>query len=179
MTSVDLKLNVINQSKVSSIYFMLNNRELVEKFYTAFQHRDHAKMNECYSENIVFSDPAFGVLEGDEVRAMWEMLCQRAADLKIEFSNIRLLDEEYATCDWVAHYTFSQTGNKVVNRIKAHMRIQEGKITEHSDAFKLSNWAAQALGWKGKLLGWSGFIKNKIRANARKSLANYMSKMNR
>lgn len=133
-------------------------------------------MQECYSDDIVFSDPAFGLLEGDEAKAMWEMLCKRGTDLHLDYSNIQLLDEEYATCDWVAKYTFTGTGRKVVNRIKAHMRIKEGKITEHSDAFKLSKWAAQALGWKGTLLGWTGFMKRKIQKNARKNLKAYIEK---
>ena len=92
-------------------------------------------MNECYAEDIVFSDPVFMVLKGDEVRAMWEMLCKNAKDFSLTYSNIELLDEEYATCNWVATYTFSKTGRKVVNRIKAYMKFYEGEIIEHSDAF--------------------------------------------
>jgi hypothetical protein len=54
------------------------------------------------------------------------------------------------------------------------MRIQDGKIIEHSDAFKLSVWSAQALGWRGTLFGWTGFMKRKIRENARKNLERFM-----
>ena len=131
-------------------------------------------MNSCYSDDIVFSDPAFGLLRGEEVKAMWEMLCKGARDLEISFSNIQSVDEEYYTCNWTARYTFSATGNKVVNPIKAFMRIREGKIIEHSDAFKLSKWAAQALGWKGKLLGWSGFFKSGIQKKARARLRKFI-----
>ena len=49
------------------------------------------------------------------------MLCKNAKDFSLTFSNIQLLDEEYATCNWVATYTFSKTGRKVVNNIKAFM----------------------------------------------------------
>jgi hypothetical protein len=59
------------------------------------------------------------------------------------------------------------------------MRIKEGKIIEHSDAFKLSKWAAQALGLKGQLLGWTGFMKRKIQQNARKNLVAFMEKQNK
>ena len=54
-------------------------------FYTAFQERNWAGMNACYCSDIVFSDPAFGELHGDEVRMMWRMLCERGKDLRIEF----------------------------------------------------------------------------------------------
>jgi len=109
---------------------------------------------------------------------MWEMLCRQAKDLKIEYSNIESLDEEYATCNWTAHYTFSKTGKKVVNRIKAHMRIKDGKIVEHSDAFRISDWASQALGWKGKLFGWLNFFKKRIQRNARESLIGFIESKN-
>jgi ketosteroid isomerase-like protein len=155
---------------------MNNHKELIERFYTAFQKLDYTTMNNCYSNDIMFSDPAFGMLRGDEVKSMWEMLCKRAKDFSLTFSNIQLLDEEYATCNWVATYIFTGTGRKVVNNIKAHMRIKDGKIIEHSDAFKLSKWAAQALGWKGALLGWTGFMKRKIQQNARKNLIAFIEK---
>lgn len=155
---------------------MMNQEEIITRFYTAFQKLDAAAMNSCYSEDIVFSDPVFGILKSEEVRAMWTMLCQNAKDFSLSFSNIQLLDDEYATCNWTATYTFSKTGRRVVNHIKAYMRIVDGKITEHSDAFKISKWAAQALGLKGALLGWTGWMHRKIQKNARTSLNNFMKK---
>ena len=152
------------------------NKQVIEKFYTAFQKLDYQTMNSCYSDDIVFSDPAFGLLRGVEAKYMWEMLCRNAKEFSLTFSNIQLLDEEYATCNWVATYTFSRTGRKVINSIKAFMKLKDGKIIEHSDAFKLSKWAAQALGWKGVLLGWTGFMKRKIQKNARKNLIAFIEK---
>ncbi len=154
------------------------NKQVIEKFYTAFQKLDYQTMNGCYSDDIVFSDPAFGLLRGEEAKAMWEMLCKNAKDFSLTFSNIQLLDEEYATCNWIATYIFSKTGRKVVNNIKAFMMLKDGKIIEHSDAFKLSKWAAQALGWKGALLGWTGFMKKKIQNNARRNLIAFIEKKN-
>ena len=155
---------------------MNNNQQLIERFYIAFQKLDYQTMNDCYSDDIVFSDPVFLVLKGDEARAMWEMLCKNAKDFSLTFSDIELLDEEYATCKWTATYTFSKTGKRVVNKIKAYMKFKDGKIIEHSDAFRFSAWAAQALGWKGTLLGWTGFMKRAVQKNARKSLQKFMEK---
>src|SRR5687768_18473877 len=153
-------------------------KEVIENFYTAFGRLDHRTMNACYSEDIVFSDPVFLVLKGDEVRYMWEMLCTNAKDFSLTYSNIEVLDDEYATCNWTATYTFSKTGRKVVNKIKAFMRFREGKIIEHSDAFRLSSWIAQAIGWKGVIFGWTGFMKRAVQRNARKSLLNFIEKKN-
>ena len=154
---------------------MATNDEVMAKFYTAFQNKDYVTMNSCYSDDIVFSDPAFGLLKGEEVKAMWEMLCKRAKDFSLTFSVIELLDEEYGTCRWTASSIFSGSGNKVVNHIKAYMRFRDGKIIEHSDAFKLSKWASQALGWKGAIFGWMGWFQRKVQKNARKNLEKFMS----
>lgn len=155
---------------------MSNNKAVIEKFYSAFQKLDHKTMNECYSDDIIFSDPVFLTLREEEAKCMWEMLCTNARDFSLAFSDIELIDDEYATCKWVATYTFSKTGNRVVNNIKAFMRIRDGKIMEHSDAFRLSTWIGQALGWKGVLFGWTGFMKRAVQKNARKNLVKFMER---
>jgi len=152
---------------------MNNNEELIQTFYDAFARRDYATMQDCYSANPVFNDPVFGVLQGDEVKAMWEMLCKSATDLTIQTDKIEV-DGEYGTCNWTAIYPFSKTGRKVVNKIKAHMRLADGKIIEHTDEFDIYKWNRQALGLPGILLGWSGYLKNKIRSDARKKLDAFM-----
>jgi ketosteroid isomerase-like protein len=155
---------------------IMSNQQVIERFYTAFSQLDYKTMNDCYSEEIIFSDPVFLTLKDDYVRGMWEMLCKNAKDFSLSYSNIQLLDEEYATCDWVAAYTFSATGNKVVNTIKAFMRLKDGKIIEHSDAFRLSTWIGQALGWKGVIFGWTGFMKKAVQNKAKANLIKFMEK---
>ena len=155
---------------------MKNNADIITEFYSAFQQLDYKRMNACYSQDIVFSDPVFLTLKEYEVRSMWEMLCKNAKDFSLKFSTIDLLDEEYATCEWQASYTFSKTGNKVVNNIKAYMRFKDGKIIEHSDAFRLSTWIGQALGWKGKMFGWMVWMKRAVQKNARRNLQQFIEK---
>lgn len=155
---------------------MEENRQVIERFYSAFQRLDYKTMQDCYSDDIVFHDPVFQLLNGEEAKAMWEMLCTNAKDFSLEFSHIELLDHEYATCNWTASYTFSKTGRRVVNKIKAFMRIKDGIIIEHSDAFRLSTWITQALGLKGLIFGWSGFMKRAVQRNARRNLENFMAK---
>jgi len=134
----------------NNLFVMDKNEELINKFYSAFQKRDFKTMNSCYSDEIVFFDPAFEILKGVEVKCMWEMLCKNAKDFSLSFSNIKKLEDEYYTCDWIATYTFSKTGRNVVNKIRANMRMEDGKIVEHSDAFSLHKWSTQALGTVGQ-----------------------------
>jgi uncharacterized protein len=149
------------------------NEQAIATFYSAFQSRDYKTMQNCYAEKVIFFDPVFEDLIDDEVRLMWEMLCKRATDLSIQFGNVHA-DDEYGTCDWVAAYTFTKTKRRVVNKVKAHMRFQNGKIIEHSDQFKLSNWCSQAFGLKGVLLGRTGWFQNKVRKLAQQSLYDYI-----
>jgi ketosteroid isomerase-like protein len=153
---------------------MLSNEELVNKFYTAFGKLDYNTMNSCYNDDIVFYDPAFGLLKGQEAKAMWEMMCKNAKEFSLSFNNIKKLDDEFSTCDWVATYTFSKTGKKVINKIRANMKFADGKIIEHSDAFNLHKWSAQALGFSGWLLGWNRFFQQKIKNTARQNLLHFM-----
>ena len=153
---------------------MSSNEELINNFYSAFQKLDAAGMNRNYSDDIVFFDPVFGLLKGDEVKYMWEMLCKAAQDFSLTYGNITALDDEYCTCDWVATYTFSKTGRKVVNRVKANMRFANGKIVEHSDAFSLHTWSKQAIGLAGVLFGWNSFFQRKIQNQAKRNLLKFI-----
>ncbi len=74
---------------------MNTNEEIIHRFYSAFQKLDATTMNDCYNDDIIFSDPVFGLLKGDEVRSMWEMLCKNAKNFSLSFSNIQAVDEEY------------------------------------------------------------------------------------
>lgn len=153
---------------------MNTNKELINNFYAAFQKLDYAGMARGYSDDVVFFDPVFGLLKGDEAKYMWEMLCKNAKDFSLTYGNVIELDDEYCTCDWVATYTFSKTGRKVVNTIKANMRFHGGKIIEHSDGFSIHKWSKQALGLTGELFGWNSFFQRKIKNQAKRNLLKFI-----
>jgi len=154
---------------------MNNDERLIERFFTAFQKLDANEMNACYSNDIAFYDPMFELLRGDDAKAMWEMLCKNAKNFSLQFDSIKNLDDGYYTCNWTATYTFSKTGRKVVNMCKAHMKIENGFITEHSDGWSLHKWSTQAIGITGQFLGWAGFFRRKLKNNARRNLLNYIN----
>ena len=148
------------------------NTELIQRFYTAFQQRDAETMVACYADDVVFSDPAFGELRGEEARDMWRMLVARAQDFSLTFEGVEA-DDRSGRAHWVASYLFSQTGRAVVNRIDARFVFRDGRIVEHRDSFDLWSWTRQALGLKGTLLGWSPFVRKLIRQQARNGLKTY------
>ncbi len=133
----------------------MNNAELIRKFYESFAQGNAEGMVGCYDQNIVFNDPAFGELRGDDAKAMWRMLIANSkGNLDIMFDTINANDKT-GTANWTAKYVFSQTGRKVINNISAEFEFKNGKIIKHTDHFNLWKWTQQALGWKGYLLGWS------------------------
>ena len=152
-----------------------NNQQLITKFYTSFQNKDYKGMQECYADTATFSDEVFVNLNSDQVKAMWEMLCVRGTDLKLDFKNVQAQNNR-ASAEWEAHYTFSASKRKVINRIKAGFVIENGKIVKHTDTFDFYKWSRQALGFPGAMLGWTGFFKNAVRKGAMKSLNDFMSK---
>jgi ketosteroid isomerase-like protein len=146
------------------------NGALITRFYQAFQTLDADTMASCYTEDVRFSDPVFNDLRGADAGDMWRMLCTKAQNFSLTFDGVAA-DEYSGRARWIATYTFSQTGNTVVNPIDASFHFRDGKISEHRDQFDLWRWAGQALGLKGRLLGWAPFVQNAIRHQASKGLA--------
>lgn len=152
------------------------NERLIHTFYSAFQQKDPAPMQTAYAEDAQFSDEVFTRLSAAEARAMWEMLISRGKDLELTFGEVSA-DDQKGSARWTATYTFSQTGRKVTNHIRAEFEFDaSGKIRRHRDTFDFYAWARQALGTSGLLLGWTSFLRKKVQDTARKSLVRYMEK---
>lgn len=151
------------------------NAQLITRFYDAFARRDGDAMAACYHVEARFSDPVFPELRGPEPGLMWQMLCSRAADLKIEASRIQA-DHAAGSAHWEAWYTFGQTGRAVHNRIDAKFEFRDGLFVRHEDRFDFHAWAKQALGPMGWVLGWTGALQRKVQEQAAKGLAQYRAK---
>lgn len=151
----------------------MENKELIEKFYQAFARRDGEAMARLYHTEVVFEDPVFGELKGEEAGNMWRMLCESAdAEMKVSFET-GTFKEDRGNAKWEAIYKFSKTGRMVHNKISAKFRFKNGLIIDHRDDFNFYKWTRMALGVPGVLLGWTPFMKNKIRATVKKALRKY------
>ncbi|MEA2483952.1 MAG: hypothetical protein QOC55_1899 [Thermoleophilaceae bacterium] len=145
--------------------------ELIQRFYTAFNDHDGDTMAAAYAPEAHFWDPVFQDLSGTEAGAMWRMLTRRADDLTVELAE-HSSNGDSGTAHWIAHYTFTQTGRKVVNDIHATFRFQDGLIAEHRDEFDFTRWARQAIGVAGLLPP----VRSTVRKKARAGLDEYMQK---
>jgi ketosteroid isomerase-like protein len=149
------------------------NAALIHRFYDSFAALDAEGMKACYHPDIVFTDPAFGELRGEQAGAMWTMLTSRAKDLQVSATDVEA-DDHRGRAHWDARYTFGQTGRTVLNRIDAEFEFRDGLIIRHTDTFDFYAWARQALGPAGLLLGWTPIIQNKVRQTARAGLEKHM-----
>lgn len=157
----------------------MKNKELIKKFYTAFQQKDHAGMIACYHPEIHFSDPVFTDLHGNQAKAMWRMLCERGKDLQVVFSDVvatASADEGNGRAHWEATYTFS-TGRKIHNVIEAAFEFRDGLIIRHQDTFDLWRWTRMALGPMGLFLGWTPLVQKRIRRTALAGLEKFMARI--
>ena len=155
---------------------MKAREQIIEEFYSGFAAANSATMSSCYHPEVVFKDPVFGVLEGDDARDMWEMLIEKSHGLlDIKFSNV-ISDGKTGSADWTADYMFSSTNRHVRNVIHAEFEFKDGLIYRHVDTFDLYTWSKQALGLKGTLLGWTPYFRTKIQQQALQSLRSFQRK---
>ncbi|MGJ8550047.1 nuclear transport factor 2 family protein [Winogradskyella wichelsiae] len=152
-------------------------KDILETFYTALSDCDGQTMASCYHDDVIFEDPAFGILKGERAKAMWLMLCesQSGDNFNVSFSEIETT-ENIGSAHWEAKYLFSQTGRKVHNKIDASFEFKNGLIIKHTDTFNLHKWAKQAMGIKGIFFGGMQFFKNKLQAQTNSLLDKYIEK---
>ncbi len=157
----------------------MNNQEVkqstvIHTLYSSFAQRDYKTMAECYHPDARFKDEVFE-LKGNEIAAMWYMLCTRGKDLQIEYDQVEV-SANTGSANWIATYTFSQTRRKVKNEIAASFIFKDGLIINHQDDFDFWRWSTQALGFIGLIMGWSKLLRNKVQQQARQSLDAFISK---
>ena len=150
-----------------------SNRELIHGLYRALDRRDGGSMAACYRDDAHFTDPVFD-LRGAEIGAMWRMLTARAPDLRCEAHDV-VADATSASARWIARYTFSGTGRKVVNEVRSRFELADGLIVRQVDDFPFWRWASQALGPAGMLLGWTPMVRVKVAKQARQNLDRFIA----
>ncbi|MBK7244652.1 MAG: nuclear transport factor 2 family protein [Saprospiraceae bacterium] len=155
-----------------------SNEQHIASFYNAFAVGDAETMAALYHDQVTFSDPAFGTLQGEEVRNMWRMLLSRnKSGIHIQYTDVKA-NETSGSVNWQASYMFGNPPRKIINKIQASFKFKDGLILEHHDVFNLWTWTQQAFGLPGYLLGWTPMMKNKIRTQTRSLLQKFTEQHN-
>ncbi|MCH6199113.1 nuclear transport factor 2 family protein [Aquiflexum sp. LQ15W] len=154
----------------------MDNSKVIHNFYNAFAKGKVEEMLSCYHKEIIFEDPVFGALKGEEAKSMWKMLLARSkGNLKVTFSDVKVVRNS-GEAKWEAIYPFGSEKRIVHNKIKAEFEFKDGKIIKHTDKFDLWKWSRMALGFKGVLLGWSPLVQNKVKSHSKDLLKKFMEK---
>ena len=102
---------------------MLPREQIIEEFYSGFADGNSVTMCSCYHQEIVFQDPIFGILVGNDAKDMWEMLIKKSkGNLEINFTEV-FSDCKRGSANWTAKYIFSSTNNFVFNKIHAEIKF--------------------------------------------------------
>ncbi|GGL12740.1 hypothetical protein GCM10014719_13330 [Planomonospora parontospora subsp. antibiotica] len=149
---------------------------LVRTFYDALARRDLDAMERCYHPDVTFGDPIFQELEGRaRIMGMWRLLMARGAGLDVSLRRVTAGPHEVTT-DWIAGYTFTATGRKVVNQIDSLFRFEGGLIVRQHDDFDFRHWSKMALGRPvGLVVGWTPALRARIRSRAMEGLRESMA----
>ena len=151
----------------------MKHPQLIENFYSAFAAGDYQAMQQCYHNDIVFEDPAFGRLQGERAKKMWEMLLsQKKAETTISFAKPQAF-EDMMRVNWTAQYFYGK--RPIHNKVRAQFKFHEGKIIEHIDSFDFWKWTRQALGLSGFLLGWTDYMQKKVQATVNNKLDKFIA----
>lgn len=154
----------------------MDNLKVIHNFYNAFAKGKSDEMVSYYHPDVIFEDPVFGVLKGEEAKAMWKMLLNRSkGNLRVTFSDVKVVRNS-GEAKWEAVYPFGPDKRMVHNKIQAEFEFKDGKIIRHTDKFDLWKWSRMALGIKGTLLGWSPLVQNKIKSQSKALLTKFLEK---
>ena len=149
---------------------MNDNFSIIKDFTKAIDQKDVHQLSLCYSSEIVFFDPLFGLLRNDFVTNMWKYRFNNYQNMKIEWGDIVDNEDDYFTVQWRLEFVSSETGRVVKLNLKSNLRIINDKIAEQSDAYRLHQLLEQEYGIAGKLLGWNRLYQKRIKLNITKKL---------
>lgn len=116
-------------------------REVVTRFYQAFERRDTATLRTLYAPDVKFKDAIFSYPDRAGTMRMWEKILADP-NTRIRFT-LDSVDGSQVKGNWVADYKVG--GRPVHNEVSTTMTVKDGLITQHTDDFSWNKWAPQAL----------------------------------
>jgi ketosteroid isomerase-like protein len=125
------------------------NLRLIETLYSALRDGDANAAARCYAVDAHFQDIAFRLDGRESIRQMWRLVSNR--NVEVTFDSLAA-DDHQGKGHWVARYTFSETGKRVVNNIHSQFAFRDGLIVDHRDECSALAWANQAFNLPKSLL---------------------------
>jgi SnoaL-like domain len=117
------------------------NTRLIATLYSSLRDDKPDAAAACYAADAHFEDIAFRLDGREWILQMWRLVC--SGDVGVSFDSV-IADDQKGRANWVASYTFTDTGRKVINPTTAHFTFRDGLIVNHVDRCDAMAWARQA-----------------------------------
>jgi hypothetical protein len=145
------------------------NARLIATLYASLRDNQPNAAAACYAEDAYFEDIAFRLDSRERILQMWRLVCSR--NVGVTFDSV-VADDQQGSANWVARYTFAETGRKVTNPTTAQFAFRDGLIVNHVDWCDAMAWATQAYPFPRNLA--AGLIGPLRRYVARKKLKQFI-----
>ena len=120
---------------------MHSNVHLLETLYSSLRDNKPDMAAACYAADAHFEDIAFRLKDRAWILQMWRLVC--SADVGVTFDSV-VADDQKGRANWVASYTFADTGREVTNPTTSRFDFRDGLIVKHVDRCDPMAWATQA-----------------------------------
>jgi SnoaL-like domain len=117
------------------------NARLIATLYSSLRDDKPDAAAACYAADAHFEDIAFWLDGRELILQMWRLVC--SGDVGVTFDSV-VADDQKGRANWVASYTFTDTGRRVINPTTAQFAFRDGLIVNHVDRCEAMAWATQA-----------------------------------
>ena len=145
------------------------NAHLIATLYSSLRDDKPDAAAACYAADAHFEDIAFRLDGRERILQMWRLVCSQ--EVGVTFDSV-VADDRKGGANWVARYTFTDTGRKVTNPTTAHFAFRDGLIINHVDECDAMAWATQAYPFPNNLA--AGLIGPLRRYVARRKLKQFI-----
>ena len=149
------------------------NQQIIESFLKALKNKDYVMMKEVFASNIQYFDPVYSYLKQQEVIGMWRKELSSYDEYVLTWEDIIDKGEGYFSVK--CNSSFKRNRKLIDQKHTLHFKIENGFVSEHSNAFRIHELAKQEKGFSGWLLGWNRYYQNRIKLKARQELFKMMT----
>lgn len=143
-------------------------------YSNSFEKRNIKAMTACYTSDVIYFDPLFGYLDGEQVTAMWQL---RLSDLdQFAIALEKIADEGDGYYKMKYSISYRKKDNRPVSmNVQVFFKLDQNRIVEQSEAFSVHALLKQERGMIGHLMGWNRMMQQARKNKARKELLKYLS----
>jgi hypothetical protein len=141
---------------------------LIAEFAKMLNKADINRLKELCSNQLQFFNPLFGYLKSEQVHTFWELQKANGVQINELVRPNDLGDGYYKLLGKLIFLSVHNAANSIP--VQLHIRIENKKITEYSEAFSLHKMAQIQNPFWGWLLGWNKYYQNRMKIKARREL---------